>query len=157
MVQRQSPLELRIPPVAQALLLATAMWLLAKFLPGYILLVPARILICVVLVAAGGAIGLAGLMAFSRAKTTVDPLHPHAASELVVVGVFRWTRNPMYFGLLLALAAWAVYLGHLLALALLPVFVLYMNRYQIRVEERAMLENFGPQYQAYMQSVRRWI
>lgn len=63
----------------------------------------------------------------------------------------------MYLGLLCVLFGWAVYLGHLLSLACLPFFVLYMNRFQIRPEERAMHVKFGDEYRSYSQTVRRWI
>jgi protein-S-isoprenylcysteine O-methyltransferase Ste14 len=63
----------------------------------------------------------------------------------------------MYLGFLLLLTGWAVYLSHALAFVFLPVFVCYMNRFQIRPEERALRRIFGEQYQRYRASVRRWI
>jgi protein-S-isoprenylcysteine O-methyltransferase Ste14 len=63
----------------------------------------------------------------------------------------------MYVGLLFLLAGWAVFLAHLLPLTLLPVFILYMNRFQIEPEERALSARFGSEYATYMQSVRRWL
>lgn len=63
----------------------------------------------------------------------------------------------MYFGLLLMLLGWGLFLAHALALLGLPVFVLYMNRFQIQPEERAMLSGFGDDYRDYLRSVRRWI
>jgi len=63
----------------------------------------------------------------------------------------------MYFGLLLILAGWALFLAHALAFVGLPLFVLYMNRFQIQPEERAMLSGFGEDYRDYRHSVRRWI
>ena len=63
----------------------------------------------------------------------------------------------MYVGFLLALIGWAAYLSHALALVLLPVFVAYMNRFQISPEERALSAKFGPEFDTYKQSVRRWL
>ena len=63
----------------------------------------------------------------------------------------------MYLGLLLLLIAWAFYLSNLLGFACLPVFVLVMNRLQIRLEEEAMERQFGDEFRAYRESVRRWI
>ena len=63
----------------------------------------------------------------------------------------------MYLGFLFALLGWAVFLSHLLAIALLPFFVLYMNRFQIEPEERALLAKFGEQFNEYRRSVRRWL
>ena len=63
----------------------------------------------------------------------------------------------MYLGLLCLLIAWGFYLSNLLGFACLPVFVLGMNRLQIQVEEKAMEAQFGDEYRAYRESVRRWI
>jgi protein-S-isoprenylcysteine O-methyltransferase Ste14 len=72
-------------------------------------------------------------------------------------GIYRFTRNPMYLGMLLVLTAGAVYLGNLAAFAVLPVFVVCMNRLQICPEERFMQEKFGEAYRDYTARVRRWI
>jgi protein-S-isoprenylcysteine O-methyltransferase Ste14 len=63
----------------------------------------------------------------------------------------------MYLSLLLYLLGWAVYLSNVLALLFLPAFVLYMNRFQIKPEERVLLSRFGPAYAAYKGRVRRWL
>ena len=94
---------------------------------------------------------------FVTAKTTINPLKPSRASRLVTGGVFRFSRNPIYLGDLLILAAVAVWLGHPANLALLPVFVGYIDRFQIRPEERALSALFGVEYAAYCARVRRWL
>jgi protein-S-isoprenylcysteine O-methyltransferase Ste14 len=63
----------------------------------------------------------------------------------------------MYLGLLLLLTAWAIWLSNPVALIFLPVFMLYMTLFQIRPEEKALLDKFGSEYLAYMRSVRRWL
>jgi protein-S-isoprenylcysteine O-methyltransferase Ste14 len=113
--------------------------------------------VAVALAAAGVAIALAGVAEFRRSRTTVHPQHPEKASAVVTRGVYRWTRNPMYLGLLLALAGWSIFLANLAALAGLPLFVAYMNRFQIGPEERALSAKFGPAYASYLVSVRRWL
>ena len=76
---------------------------------------------------------------------------------LAAGGFNRFTRNPMYLGMLLWLLAWALWLGSLSAFVGLPLFVLYLNRFQISLEERFLAEKFGAEYQAYCARVRRWI
>lgn len=105
----------------------------------------------------GAALGVAGIWAFVRAKTTADPRRPHRATTLVTSGIYRYTRNPMYLGILLILAGWALYLGNLLSGLFLVVFVAYMTRYQIIPEERLLLENFGDEFNNYRAAVRRWV
>lgn len=133
------------------------MWLVSSALPALTLHLPMRHALAVVLEVLGACITVAGVVGFRWAGTTVNPLRPQAASALVTSGVYRWTRNPMYLGMLLGLAGGGVYLAHGLAWLLLPLFVAYMNRFQIRVEERALSERFGAAYTRYKHSVRRWL
>lgn len=108
-----------------------------------------------------GAIGLSldaiALVHFLRSRTTINPLKPESASALVTGGIYRFTRNPMYLGLATLLLAWAIYLGNLAALTGLPLFILYMKRFQIASEERALEARFGAEYIAYRTRVRRWV
>ena len=119
--------------------------------------VPGRIVIALALAALGAACAIAGVIAFRRRRTTVNPLVPHEASAIVSAGIYRVSRNPMYLGFLLILAGCAVYLANGGAALLLPVFVAYMTRYQIVPEERALLAKFGPEYQEYLTRVGRWL
>jgi protein-S-isoprenylcysteine O-methyltransferase Ste14 len=87
----------------------------------------------------------------------VNPLTPQATSTLVTSGVYRFSRNPMYVGLLFVLAGWGSYLANSLALLVLPLFVASMTRWQILPEERIMATKFGAEFEAYKRSVRRWL
>lgn len=153
--------ELKIPPLLLVLLFALAMWLLAPLTAPLSaqLALPAlyTTVLALCLAVTGVAVALAGVLAFRRAKTTVDPRLPQQSSSLVIVGIYRYSRNPMYLGFLLLLAAFACYLQSLLALALLPLFVLYLNQFQIRPEERFLQQKFGKVYQIYLHNVRRWL
>jgi len=152
-----SSLELKVPPPAVALLLGVVMWLASSLVaPVEVPFVP-RVAVALVLASVGLVVGLAGMVSFWRAKTTINPTRPTATSSLVTSGAFRFTRNPMYLSLLLYLLAWAVYLSNALALLFVPVFVLYINQFQIKPEERALSSLFGPEYAAYKGRVRRWL
>ncbi len=150
-------LELKVPPPAVAFVIAVLMWLLALIAPALGFAVPARTLVAMVLAAAGVATAIAGITTFARAKTTVNPTTPEASSSLVSWGIYSITRNPMYLGLLLVLTAWAVFLSHPLPFLLLPGYLLYINRFQIAPEERALTSLFGREFAAYRSRVRRWI
>lgn len=150
-------IELKIPPAAQFLILMAGMWLVAKYLPALSVDIPWRKVFVVLLFCLGGIVAVPAIAAFRSAGTTVDPRDPGKATRLVVRGVYRYSRNPMYLGLLCLLGAWGFYLSNLLAFAGLPLFVLAMNRLQIRPEEAAMLAQFGDDYRKYTESVRRWI
>ncbi|MDB5808180.1 MAG: conserved rane protein of unknown function [Betaproteobacteria bacterium] len=150
-------LELKVPPPVVALCLAGAMWLAARALPLLHYELPGRNVIAIALIAAGIAADIASIVAFARARTTVNPLKPASTSTLVTTGINRYTRNPMYLGMLMSLLAWAIYLANASALALLPAFVLYLNRFQIEPEEKALTTLFGEAFNAYKVRVRRWL
>ena len=150
-------LELKLPPLALVLLLALLMASVPTWPDTPLLPQPWRLPTALLLAGLGAGIALAGVAAFRRARTTVNPMQPEAASALVDEGIYRFTRNPMYLGLLLALAGWACHLGGLGAWLGLPAFVLYMNRFQIRPEERALEARFGLDFLRYCGRVRRWL
>ncbi|MDO8964399.1 MAG: isoprenylcysteine carboxylmethyltransferase family protein [Coriobacteriia bacterium] len=87
----------------------------------------------------------------------MNPMSPQSATTLVTTGIYRFTRNPMYLADLLFLLSWGTYLGSPVALLGAPAFVLYIDRFQISVEERVMAELFGQQYEEYRALVRRWL
>jgi protein-S-isoprenylcysteine O-methyltransferase Ste14 len=149
--------ELRVPPVAVALLAALLMTLLARSTTGLHWPTSVRFGGALLLFASGIACAFAGVREFRRASTTVNPMTPAAASAMVRSGIYRHTRNPMYLGMLLMLAGWAVWLASLAAGAVLPAFVLYMNRLQIEPEERSLASLFGRDFEDYRRSVRRWL
>lgn len=150
-------LELKVPPPIVALVIALAMLGVSHIAPAFSFALPGRVVFAVSLVALGGVIALAGVIAFRRQRTTINPMTPGATSSVVSSGIYRYSRNPMYLGLLLVLAGVAVALSNAAAFVLLAAFVAYMNRYQIKPEERVLLEKFGPAFAQYMSRVRRWV
>jgi protein-S-isoprenylcysteine O-methyltransferase Ste14 len=150
-------LEHKIPPPIVALLCAAAMWYVAGLAPAVALPTTIRIAAAALLLAAGFAVMLAGVISFRRAKTTVNPLKPETATALVTSGAYRYTRNPMYLGMLVVLLAWAVYLSAPIALVGVVFFWLYIGRFQIRPEEKALLALFGSAFTDYSSRVRRWL
>lgn len=105
----------------------------------------------------GMAVAIAGGFAFRRARTTINPRHPEKASRLVTGGVYSFTRNPMYLGMAFSLLAWGIYLGSLLPLLFVPLFLVYLTRFQIVPEEQVLLQRFGGTFHTYRRKVRRWL
>jgi protein-S-isoprenylcysteine O-methyltransferase Ste14 len=150
-------LELRFPPPLVGITVAAAMWVTASLPPIWPPLSSVRLMVGVILLVIGIAIALSAVISFRRAETTVNPLKPETSTSLVSTGIFARTRNPMYLGMLLALLAWAIYLPSALALLGPVAFALYITRFQIMPEERAMQTLFGSAFSKYAQSVRRWL
>jgi protein-S-isoprenylcysteine O-methyltransferase Ste14 len=152
-----STLELKVPPPAVALLFGFLMWLVTSLVASIEVPLGARVAVALLFASIGLVFGVSAMVSFSREKTTMNPTKPAASSSLVITGPFRFTRNPMYLSLLLYLLAWAVYLSNFVAVLFLPVFVLYINQFQIKPEERVLFSLFGPEYAAYKERVRRWL
>jgi protein-S-isoprenylcysteine O-methyltransferase Ste14 len=150
-------LELRMPPPVVAGVCGLLMWLLARALPAADFALPAKGAIAVAVGLLAAVLFGMAIFQFMRARTTVNPMKPDNASALVVDGVFRLSRNPIYLADLVFLLAWGLWLANAAALALLPLFVAYLNRFQIVPEERALEARFGTAFAAYRRAVRRWL
>ena len=150
-------LELKVPPVVLVAVVAVGMWAVSRIALNSHFTFPYVEWWSASIVLLGFFISIAGVLQFRKSGTTVDPRVPDQSSNLVVSGVYRYSRNPMYLGFLLALCGWCVFLGSMVSVLFLPVFILYMNCFQIVPEERFMQEKFGASYRQYRSQVRRWI
>lgn len=150
-------LELLIPPPLVTLLIGLMMWVLAKMFPALNLAWLHSSVVAFAVALLGFAISLVSMVAFRRAHTTMDPKRPASASSLISSGIYRYSRNPMYLGVLLVLAGWAIYLGNVLSMLGLFVFIAYITRFQITPEERLLNQKFGVVFESYKNKVRRWL
>lgn len=150
-------LELRLPPLLVVALVAAGMWWLARASVSFDAMPLVRGAFALLLLIKGVWMVVAGLIAFRRADTTVNPMTPEASSQVVQHGIYRHTRNPMYLGFLFVLTAWAVWLAAPWALLGPVLYVVWMTRFQIVPEERALAERFGDNYRDYCQGTRRWV
>lgn len=150
-------LELKIPPLLFTLLVGALMWGQSRVLAPFPYELVWNTWISVGVFILGVIFILFGVLAFRQANTTMDPRYPQNASSVVHNGIYRFSRNPMYVGFFALLSAWSFYLLDLLSLGFLPLFILYMNRFQIIPEERFLTEKYGDEFQAYMGRVRRWL
>jgi protein-S-isoprenylcysteine O-methyltransferase Ste14 len=150
-------LELRVPPLVLVALFAAAIVAASVWMPMLHVPLPGHRALAVLLVLAGLGAALAGVLAFRRARTTVNPMAPQRSTTVVRTGLYRLSRNPMYLGLALALLGLAAWGSSLTGYALVPAFCAYLTRFQIKPEERALLQRFGPEFTDYMGQVRRWI
>jgi protein-S-isoprenylcysteine O-methyltransferase Ste14 len=157
MITDERGLELRIPPLVVVGLTGVLMWLVGRATPQLALLYSGRIGLSVLLALLGVAVMVAGVLEFNKANTTVNPHLPTNSASVVTSGVYRFTRNPMYLGMLFVLLAWAAFLANAAAAILPLLFVIYVTRYQIRPEERVLAAKFGASYESYLRSVRRWL
>lgn len=95
------------------------------------------------------------VVAFMRARTTIRPFHD--SSALVRGGLYRYSRNPMYVGMVCILLGVAMLSGSLSPFLMPALFVPVMNRRVIRHEEDMLEERFGDEYREFVRTVRRWL
>lgn len=146
----------KIPPLVVMMGCAVLMYGLAQLPFGQVML-PRLVWLAAMFALLGSVVLAAGLWAFDRAKTTVNPLAPEQAAHIVQTGVYARTRNPMYVGMACYLVAWAIWLAQPWTVLGVMVFVLYITHFQIIPEERVLAQKFGAEYTDYCRRVRRWI
>ncbi|MBM2830904.1 MAG: hypothetical protein HW411_1694 [Gammaproteobacteria bacterium] len=143
-----------IPPVyfLAALIL---MAVLDQFAPmSHLIYVPLRVF--------GGLLALGGLIvtacaayAFKQAETPIKPFEK--PTLLVTRGLFQYSRNPMYLGMIIILIGVWISLGSFSPVFVIPVFFIIMLEGFIKHEEPFLEKIFGDEYREYKSKVRRWM
>jgi protein-S-isoprenylcysteine O-methyltransferase Ste14 len=146
------PLVLQ-PPVVTMLVVLSA-WLI------HVLLGPWQTILCVPVL--GGALVALGFSFMMWARILFTSRHTplfvgRPSSQLVCEGPFRFSRNPMYVGVLVFLVGLALWIGTWPFYMAVPVAFLFLNFFHIPREERLLREVFGERYLAYSEKVRRWL
>jgi protein-S-isoprenylcysteine O-methyltransferase Ste14 len=147
----------RIPPPILLLITGAIMWFVAKSEFAYPVSIPYPLVLSISPSILGVAIAAIAGRQFGIAQTSINPLSPEKATSLVDSGIFSVSRNPMYVGLLLISAGWAVWLASLANIAVIALFVFVITNLQIKPEEDALRKLFDQQYDDYCRNVRRWI
>ena len=150
-------MRLKTPPAVQLFISALLMWIISIYAANFRFIFKLSNELALFCLIIGGTIIVFGIAAFRKAETTVNPLHPDKASSLVNMGIYQYTRNPMYFGLLLILFSIGFYLQNLASMFVLPIYIWFISKYQIIPEEEALHKLFGQDYVNYQDRVRRWI
>lgn len=150
-------LALKIPPALIFIIWLAAIASLRYIFPGlnYVLFLTPYVASLFLLL--GLFLTLSAFFHFKKAQTTIDPRKPEKTTTIVTSGIYRFSRNPMYLGFLMWLCAWAFMLSNLVGFVFLPLFVFYMNRYQIIPEEKILHQQFGDIYYRYLKKVGRWL
>jgi protein-S-isoprenylcysteine O-methyltransferase Ste14 len=149
-------MRVRVPPPIIALAGALAMGWLDHHAPLLRWLGPPWNRIGLAFIAIGFAIDLTAIATFVRERTTVDPIRIERATRLVVSGLYRISRNPMYLGLLLVLVGFGLWLGSVTPFFVVVAVERIVVVMQIRREEAVLGEKFGETYREYARRVRRW-
>jgi protein-S-isoprenylcysteine O-methyltransferase Ste14 len=153
-VSSQPSWHIRIPPpiwgLVMLVLAFTADWIFASNV------IFRSVPLSLVFGAAGLALSIWGERTFTAEKTEILPASP-SNTKLVRRGPFRYTRNPMYLGLVFIALGFAFYFGTIPFYAVPLLLFLLCNFSFIPFEEAKMQRQFGDQYTDYLRHVRRWV
>ena len=150
-------MRLKVPPPLLGFIAAVFIWLAAYLLPSLTMELPLRLLLALLFFSTGLGIDLISVFSFFKAGTTVNPMSPDKTQTLVTNGMFKFSRNPMYLGMLLMLIGWAIWNGNVVGILPILFFVFAINQLQIKPEENTLQHKFGAEYERYKNRVRRWI
>ena len=145
----------RIPPPLIAMLCVLIIFLSKSIFPSFVFSYKLQLGIFVSTI--GFLLLIVSIKSFIDNKTTINPLNLKKSTYLVTSGVFRFSRNPMYLGMLLFLLGTTIILNIIGGLIISILFIFYMNFFQIIPEEKALENLFGKNYRNYRKTVRRWI
>ncbi|WP_218352895.1 methyltransferase family protein [Alteromonas lipotrueiana] len=148
-------LELKIPPAIVFIVALIAIWLISQL--DYPSIWWVLQLAGLLVIAAGVLVIIAASLQFRRHRTTLDPRVPDKATALLTRGIFAYSRNPIYLAFVLIALGFALSLQSVAALIVPPILILYLQRFQIRPEEKHLAHKFKEQYKSYCQRTRRWL
>ena len=100
---------------------------------------------------------ISAVRSFKAEQTTINPININNASSLVISGVFKYSRNPMYLGMVFILLALSLRFNIVGGILFTSIFIMYITKFQIIPEEAAMKSIFGEDFNKYKNKTRRWI
>ena len=146
---------IKIPPPLIVLVLIVSIYFSSKKI--YLINIPMQLEISIFILSAGILIFVNPVLQFIKSKTTVNPIQFEEVNKLVTSGIFKYSRNPMYLGMLMIVLSTSIFYLNLYSILTPLLFILWINKFQIKREEEFLIEKFGDEYLSYKKKTRRWI
>jgi len=146
---------LKIPPPLLVLILVISNYFSSKKID--LILLPNQNLISFIILLVGVLILINPILKFIKSKTTIDPIKFKKVNKLITSGIYKYSRNPMYLGLLMIVISTSIFYLNIFSITTPILFVCWINRFQIKREEIFLTEKFGKEYILYKTKTRRWI
>ena len=146
---------IKIPPPILVLILATSNYFSQNQLE--IIYLPYKHSISILILLVGTIILINPVFKFIKSKTTVNPLKFVNVKKLVTSGIYKYSRNPMYLGLLMIVTSTSLFYLNIFSITTPILFYFWINRFQIKREEIFLTEKFGKEYSLYKAKTRRWL
>ena len=147
--------KLKIPPPILVIVLITSIYFSSDKLD--LIPIPYRTLFSIVILSIGILVIINPVVKFIKSKTTVNPVEFKNVEKLVTSGIYKYSRNPMYLGMIMIIISTTVYYLNFYSLLTPFIFYFWINRFQIKREEVFLEEKFGQEYLSYKTKTRRWI
>ena len=145
----------KIPPPIVTFISCIAIYLSKSFFNQFFIYSNNRVSLFLLIL--GLVVFISAIKSFRRHKTTVNPLEPRQASSLVTSGIFKFSRNPMYLGMLIILLSISFKFNLIGGMFTSLFFYIFITKFQILPEEAAMNDLFGDEFINYSKKTRRWI
>tara|TARA_B100000900_G_scaffold414179_1_gene440116 strand:+ start:1569 stop:2012 length:444 start_codon:yes stop_codon:yes gene_type:complete len=146
---------LKIPPPIIALFLVVSNFFLSKKI--HLIQLPNQTLVSFLILFIGIFILIIPISKFVKSKTTIDPIKFKKVNKLVTSGIYKYSRNPMYLGLLMVIISTSIFYLNIFSITTPFIFYFWMNRFQIKREEIFLAEKFGQKFISYKSKTRKWI
>lgn len=145
----------KIPPPLLVIILTSLVYFSSTKLE--LIYLPYRQMISTLILIIGLIIIISPVVNFIKSKTTVNPVKFENVNRLVTTGVYKYSRNPMYLGMIMIIISTTVYYLNFLSVFSPLIFYIWINKFQISREEIFLEDKFGDDYLKYKSKTRRWI
>ena len=145
----------KIPPPILVLILVSSNYYSSKKID--LIHLPNQDLISIIIFLFGILILINPIFKFIKSKTTIDPIKFKKVNKLIISGIYKYSRNPMYLGLLMIVISTSIFYLNIFSITTPFLFYFWINRFQIKREEIFLTEKFGKEYSLYKSKTRRWV
>ena len=146
---------IKIPPPILVIILTS--WVYFSSTKLELIYLPYRHIVSVIILIIGLIVIVSPVVDFIKSKTTINPVKFKNVNRLVTTGIYRYSRNPMYLGMILIVISTTVYYLNFLSVFSPLIFYIWINKFQINREEIFLEDKFGSEYLKYKSKTRRWI
>ena len=146
---------IKIPPPLIVLVLVISIYFSSKKID--LINIPFQLQISFFILSIGLLIFLYPVLQFIKSKTTVDPIKFKKVNKLVTSGIFKYSRNPMYLGMLMVVLSTSIFYLNIYSILTPFLFIFWINKFQIKREEAFLTEKFGKEYLSYKNKTRKWL
>ena len=146
---------LKIPPPILVLILVVSNYFSSRKID--LIHLPNQDIISIIILLIGMLILINPIFKFIKSKTTIDPIKFKKVNKLIISGIYKYSRNPMYLGLLMIVISTSIFYLNIFSITTPILFYCWINRFQIKREEIFLTEKFGKGYLLYKTKTRRWI